>query len=380
MNKPTLTESSAKVMPFLDLKAQFATIREEILEAVTRTLESQQFILGSEVDALEKEIAELTSCKYAIGCASGTDALLLALLALNIGRGDEVITAPFTFVASAGSIAHVGATPVFVDIDSRTFNIDPSKLERAITSRTKAIMPIHLFGLSAAMDEINAVAERHHIPVVEDAAQGIGAEYHGRPAGSLGLMGCFSFFPSKNLGGAGDGGMVTTNDANLAEQLKLLHVHGSRERYVYEMVGMNSRLDALQAAILRVKLRHLAEWNAARRRNAERYGKLFHEFGLGDEVHLPQEPPQLTHVYNQFTIRVKNRDALREKLLAHGIPTEIYYPIPLHLQKAFQYLEHKTGDFPASESVSREVLSLPIYPELTEQQQRTVVSTIAESI
>jgi len=380
MNKPTLTESSVKVMPFLDLKAQFATIREEILQAVTRTLESQQFILGSEVDALEKEIAELTACKYGIGCASGTDALILALLALNIGRGDEVITAPFTFVASAGSIAHVGAIPVFVDIDSRTFNIDPAKIENAITARTKAIMPIHLFGLSAAMDEINAVAERHHIPVVEDAAQGIGAGYKENPAGSLGIMGCFSFFPSKNLGGAGDGGMMTTNDANLAEQLKLLHVHGSRERYIYEMVGMNSRLDALQAAILRVKLRHLAVWNAARRRNAERYSKLFHEFELGSEVNLPQEPPQLTHVYNQFTIRIKNRDALRQKLLARGIPTEIYYPIPLHLQKAFQYLGHKIGDFPVSESASREVLSLPIYPELTEKQQRAVVSAIAESI
>jgi dTDP-4-amino-4,6-dideoxygalactose transaminase len=379
MNKPAPTESSAMVMPFLDLKAQFATIRDEILEAVTCTLDSQQFILGSEVDALERAIAELTACKYAIGCASGTDALILALLALNIGRGDEVITTPFTFVASAGSIAHLGATPVFVDIDPRTFNIDPSKIENVITSRTKAIMPIHLFGLSAAMDEINAITKRHRIPVVEDAAQAIGAEYHGRPAGSLGLMGCFSFFPSKNLGGAGDGGMVTTNDATLAEQLKLLHIHGSRERYVYEMVGMNSRLDALQAAILRVKLRHLAVWNAARRRNAERYGKLFGEFRLGDAVSLPHEPPQSTHVYNQFTIRVKNRDALRKKLLARGIPTEVYYPIPLHLQKAFAYLGHKAGDFPVSESASREVLSLPIYPELTEEQQRAVVSAVGEA-
>src|ERR1700730_1621976 len=365
---------------FLDLKAQFATIREEIVDAVTRTLESQQFILGSEVDALEKEIAEVTGCKYAVGCASGTDALILALLALDIGQGDEVITAPFTFVASAGSIARVGAIPVFVDIDPQTFNIDPAKIEKAITSRTKAIMPVHLFGLCATMDDINAIAARHGIPVVEDAAQAIGAQYKDRPAGSLGAMGCFSFFPSKNLGGAGDGGMVTTNDPILATVIKLLHVHGSHERYVYELVGMNSRLDALQAAILRVKLRHLPAWKVARRRNSERYRQLFQEFQLQDRVVLPVEPQHRTHVYNQFTIRVPGRDTLREKLPARGIPTEIYYPIPLHLQRAFHYLGHKTGDFPLSERASEEVVSLPIYPELTEEQQRAVVAGIAESM
>jgi dTDP-4-amino-4,6-dideoxygalactose transaminase len=369
-----------KPLPFLDLKAQFASIREEILEAVRRNLESQQFILGPEVDAFEKEISELTRCSHSIACASGTDALILALLALDIGPGDEVITTPFTFVASAGSIARVGARPVFVDIDPHTFNIDPRKIEKAITSRTRAIMPVHLFGLSAAMDEINAIADPRKIPVIEDAAQAIGAQVHGRPAGSLGAMGCFSFFPSKNLGGAGDGGMVTTNDGAVAERLKLLHLHGARDRYVYEIVGMNSRLDALQAAILRVKLRHLSEWNEARRRNAAHYRSLFEEFHLAGKVVGPEEPPNFTHVYNQFTIRVKNRDALREILRAHGIPSEIYYPIPLHLQKAFEYLKYSPGHFPESESASREVLSLPIYPELSEAQQRAVIAAISASL
>jgi dTDP-4-amino-4,6-dideoxygalactose transaminase len=267
-----------------------------------------------------------------------------------------------------------------VDIDPHTFNIDPRKIERAITPSTTAIMPVHLFGLSAAMDEINAIADAHKIPVIEDAAQAIGAQIHGRPAGSLSTMGCFSFFPSKNLGGAGDGGMVTTNDGGVAERLKLLHLHGARDRYVYEIVGMNSRLDALQAAMLRVKLRHLNEWNQARRRNAARYRSLFQEFQLEGKVVGPEEPPNFTHVYNQFTIRVKNCDALREKLRAQGIPSEIYYPIPLHLQKAFEYLKYKQGDFPESENASSEVLSLPIYPELSEEQQRAVVAGIAKSL
>lgn len=369
-----------KPFPFLDLQAQFASIREEILAAVYSNLESQQFILGPEVDAFEKEIGALTRCRHAIACASGTDALILALLALDIGPADEIVTTPFTFVASAGSIARVGATPVFVDIDPLTFNIDPRKIEKAITPRTKAIMPVHLFGLSAAMDEINAIAASHKIPVVEDAAQAIGAQIHGRPAGSLGAIGCFSFFPSKNLGGAGDGGMITTNDDAIAGRLKLLHLHGARDRYVYEIVGMNSRLDALQAAILRVKLGHLNEWNHARRQNAARYRTLFEEFHLVGKVVGPEEPPDFMHVYNQFTIRVQNRDALREKLRAQAIPSEVYYPIPLHLQKAFEYLGYKPGDFPESESASREVLSLPIYPELSEEQQRTVVAAIAASL
>ncbi len=366
-------------MPFLDLQAQFANIREEIFSAVTRTLESQQFILGPEVATLEKELGDLTECKHAIACASGTDALILSLLALDIGEGDEVITTPFTFVASAGSIARVGARPVFVDIDPGTFNIDPARIEKAITPSTAAIMPVHLFGLPADMAEIKAIAARRNIPVIEDAAQAIGARHRDGPVGSCGLMGCFSFFPSKNLGGAGDGGIVTTNDASCADRLKLLHLHGARERYEYEILGMNSRLDALQAAILRVKLRHLNDWNAARRRNAERYRKLFSEFNLDAKVAMPLEPPGMTHVFNQFSIRVKQREALRNKLQKRGIPTEIYYPIPLHLQKAFDYLGYKSGDFPASEAASREVLALPIYPELSQEQQRTIVQGIANS-
>jgi dTDP-4-amino-4,6-dideoxygalactose transaminase len=376
MKAPLLKDMTTQ--PFLDLKAQFATIREEVFEAVQRTLESQHFILGPEVTELEHELAAVTQCKFAIACASGTDALILALRAQGVGAGDEVITTPFTFVASAGSIAQVGATPVFVDIDPQTFNIDPLQVEKALTPRTKAIMPVHLFGLTAAMEEINTIAGRHGIPVVEDAAQAIGAQYHGRPAGSLGLVGCFSFFPSKNLGAAGDGGLITTNDALLADRLKLLHLHGARQRYEYEILGMNSRLDALQAAILRVKLRHLDEWNSRRRRNAARYRQFFQELGLADRAIMPLEPDHVSHVYNQFTIRVSERDGLREKLRGEGIPNEIYYPIPLHLQKAFDYLGYKHGDFPESERASNEVLSLPIYPELTENQQHAVVASIAK--
>lgn len=365
-------------MPFLDLKAQFTGMRHEILEAVTRVLESQHFILGPEVEAFEKEISVLTGCSYAIGCASGSDALILTLLALEIGRGDEVITTPFTFVASAGSIARVGAKPVFVDIDAQTFNISLRAIEKAITSRTKAILPVHLFGLCAEMNEINEIAAEHGLAVIEDAAQAIGARYHGRAAGSLGVMGCFSFFPSKNLGGAGDGGLVTTSDAALADRLRLLRVHGAQKKYEYDLLGMNSRLDALQAAILRVKLGHLEQWAAGRRRNAERYRELFHEFRLETTIRPPITPPGYTHVYNQFTIRVRDRDALREHLQSRSIPTEVYYPKSLHLQKAFAYLGHKEGDFPESEAAAQEVLSLPIYPELTEEQQRSVVAAIAD--
>lgn len=376
MTKTVSTRALEKPAAFLDLQAQFAQIRGEILEAVTRTLESQQFILGPEVAALESEIKPLTGCAHAIGCASGTDALILALLALGIGPGDEVITTPFTFFASAGSIARVGAKPVFADIDADTFNIDPAAIARAITPRTKAIMPVHLFGLAAEMDEVRGVAESHRLPVIEDAAQAIGARHHGRAVGSLGVAGCFSFFPTKNLGGAGDGGMVTTNDAALADRLRLLRVHGARTKYEYEVLGMNSRLDALQAAILRVKLRYLDKWAEARRANAKRYLRLFEEFGLEEVVKAPAQRGDFVHVYNQFTIRVKDRDGLREHLQSQGIPTEIYYPKPLHLQKAFAYLGHNPGDFAVSETASREVLSLPIYPELTEEQQRSVVAEI----
>ena len=372
------TKSMRAAFPFLDLKAQYAGIRREVLEAVTGVLDSQHFILGPEVEALEKEMRAMTGCSHAIGCASGSDALILALLALEIGRGDEVITTPFTFVASAGSIARVGAKPVFVDIDPETFNISSRAIEKAITNRTKAIMPVHLFGLCAEMNEINEIAAAHRIAVIEDAAQAIGARYQGRAAGSMGVIGCFSFFPSKNLGGAGDGGLVTTHDAALADRLRLLRVHGARNKYEYELLGMNSRLDALQAAILRVKLRHLEEWTAARRRNAGRYRELFHEFRLEASLKQPITPVGFTHVYNQFTIRVRERDELREHLRSRGIPTEVYYPKPLHLQKAFAYLGYKQGDFPESEAAGIEVFSLPIYPEMTDEQQRAVVAAIAD--
>jgi dTDP-4-amino-4,6-dideoxygalactose transaminase len=378
MTNLTSAVATRKSFPFLDLKAQFSNIRGEIVEAVTRVLESQHFILGPEVEALEKEIRLMTGCSHAIGCASGSDALILALLALEIGRGNEVITTPFTFVASAGSIARVGAKPVFVDIDGETLNISAKAIKKAITSRTKAILPVHLFGLCAEMDEINEIAAEHRIVVIEDAAQAIGARYQGRAAGSLGVMGCFSFFPSKNLGSAGDGGLVTTNDAGLADRLRLLRVHGARKKYEYELLGMNSRLDALQAAILRVKLRHLERWAAERRTNAERYCQLFHEFRLESMVRAPVTPTGFAHVYNQFTIRVRERDALREHLQSRGIPTEIYYPKPLHLQRAFAYLGYRPGDFPESEAAGLEVLSLPIFPELKEEQQRSVVAAIAD--
>ncbi|MFZ0878536.1 MAG: DegT/DnrJ/EryC1/StrS family aminotransferase [Candidatus Acidiferrales bacterium] len=367
-----------KAFPFLNLQAQFASIRREILAAVTDVLESQHFILGPEVEALETEIAALTGCRYAIGCASGSDALMLAILALEIGRGDEVITTPFTFIATAGSIARAGARPVFVDIDPATFNLDPAAIERAITPRTRAIVPVHLFGLTADMNAIEQIAVEHHLAVIEDAAQAIGARQEGRAAGSLGVMGCFSFFPSKNLGGAGDGGMVTTSNNNFADRLRVLRVHGARNKYEYEQAGMNSRLDALQAAILRVKLRHLEAWTARRRQNAGTYRDLFREFRLETALAAPVTPSGRTHVFNQFTIRVAHRDALREHLQHRGIPSEIYYPKPLHLQAAFASLGHKSGDFPAAEAASREVLSLPIYPELSEEQQRAVVAAIGD--
>lgn len=378
----TATQSSAtaattKPFPFLDLKAQFAPIRQEVMEAVTRVMESQYFILGPEVAGLEEEIAAYIGCKHAISCASGSDALMLALMALDIEPGDEVITVPFTFFATGGAIARLHAKPVFVDIDPVTFNMDPAQIEKAITPRTKAIMPVHLFGLCADMDAINQVADRHGIPVIEDAAQAIGSRYKGKQAGTLGAMGCFSFFPSKNLGGGGDGGLVTTNDPKLAEKLKLLRVHGSRSRYSYELLGVNSRLDALQAAILRVKLPHLDTWAEGRRRNADLYRTKFQAAGV-QQVVVPTEPPQYFHVYNQFTVRVPQREALQKHFQAAGVPSEIYYPYPLHLQPAFACLGHKDGDLPQCEKACHEVLSLPIYPELTEDRINQVVNAAAE--
>lgn len=372
-------ETAALLFDFLDLKAQFETIRNEVMAAIWRVMESQQFILGSEVHQLEEEIAAFVGAKYAIACASGSDALVLALMAAGIGAGDEVITTPFTFVATAGSIARVGAKPVFVDIDPLTFNIAPGEIESAVTARTRAILPVHLFGLAAEMDPIMQLARARGIAVIEDAAQAINARYHGRQVGTIGTFGCFSFFPSKNLGGAGDGGLITAEDTILAEKLRLIRVHGSKKKYHHEILGTNSRLDALQAAILRVKLSHLENWTVAREIRADRYRTLFGESGLNDHVTVPSVPTANSrHAYNQFSIRCRLRDPLREFLRRVGIPSEIYYPIPLHLQPAFAYLGHKPGDFPISEAASQEVLALPVYPELSESQQQTVVRKIAD--
>jgi len=340
-------------------------------------MDSQPFILGPEVERLEKEIENFTGAGFAISCASGSDALLLSLMALGVDPGDEVVTTPFTFGATAGAIARLGARPVFVDIDPATFNVDTRALAQAVTSKTRAIIPVHLFGLEADMDAVIDVADECNAVVVEDAAQSLGASCKGRQAGTVGATGCFSFFPSKNLGGAGDGGLITTNSRDLADRLKALRVHGAPKKYQYEMLGINSRLDSLQAAILRVKLPHLCSWTDARRRNAQHYRRLFQDYDLLKTVRLPVEPDGYFHVYNQFTIRAAMRDQLRQYLQRCGIPSEIYYPYPLHLQPAYAFLGHHPGDFPNAEAVCREALSLPVYPELAPEQLEMVVSAIA---
>jgi dTDP-4-amino-4,6-dideoxygalactose transaminase len=372
---------SASVKPlfdFLDLRAQFASIRDEVMAAVTGVMESQYFILGPEVDRLEQEIAAKLGATYAVGCASGTDALILALLAAGIGPGHEVITTAFSFVATAGSIAWVGAKPVFVDIDPLTFNIDPHKIATLITPQTRAIMPVHLFGLPADMDAILELAKARKLLVIEDAAQAVGSRYGDRFVGALGDFGCFSFFPSKNLGGAGDGGIITTNNPDFAERLRMLRVHGSKTKYFHEILGTNSRLAALQAAVLRVKLRHLDRWEAGRQNRAARYRRLFEEKKLTNSVAVPPVPPPgYHHVYNQFTIRAARRDELKESLRLAGIPSEIYYPLCLHMQPAFRYLGYGPGQLPIAERASQEVLSLPVYPELSDAQQDQVVEAVA---
>lgn len=374
---PISTHSLAESIPFLDLKAQFAEIRDEVLGAVTRVLESQHFILGPEVEALEREAAEYVGAKFAVGCGSGSDALLLSLMAIGIEPDDEVITSPFTFGATAGSIARLKARTVFVDIHRSTFNIDERQLETAITPRTRAIMPIHLFGQPANMDAVLEIAHKHRLAVVEDAAQAIGARWKEKGVGTLGTLGCFSFFPSKNLGGAGDAGLITTDDPELAERLRILRVHGARRKYKYELLGINSRIDALQAAILRVKLRHLNDWTQRRRRNAASYRELFTKYELTGTLGLPSSEEGSFHVYNQYSICVPRRDELQAYLRDHGIPTEIYYPSPLHVEPAFAYLGYRNGDFPIAEVTCRDVLSLPIYPELPPDQQRAIVETIS---
>lgn len=363
-------------VPLLDLRAQYATIRGEIREAIDRVCESQQFILGPEVQALEEAVAASCGVRFAIGVSSGTDALLAAMMALEIGPGDEVITTPYSFFATAGVIARVGARPVFVDIDPQTFNLDSLALAARVTSRTKAIMPVHLFGRCAEMDPILAVAEQHGLAVIEDAAQAIGARtLEGQQAGSIGLMGCFSFFPSKNLGAFGDGGMIVTNDEPLAEKLRILRVHGGKPQYHYQIIGGNFRLDALQAAVLRVKLPYLTAWTESRRNNAQRYRLLFAELTLRAPVSLPEDTPG--HIYNQFVVRCPDRDRLRGFLRERGVETEVYYPISLHLQQCFQSLGYEKGAFPHAETAAAEALALPIYPELTAEQQRYVVEQIA---
>jgi dTDP-4-amino-4,6-dideoxygalactose transaminase len=366
-------------IPMLDLRAQHDSMAGEVEAAVRAVLSSQQLILGPEVRELERELALYCGCAEAVGCASGSDALLLALMACGTGPGDEVVTTPYTFFATAGSIVRLGAKPVFVDIEPGTFNLNPALLERALTSRTRAVMPIHLFGQCAAATEINDIAGSNGVPVIEDAAQAIGAELDGRRAGGLGLAGCFSFYPSKNLGGAGDGGLLTTNDLEFAERLRVLRAHGARKKYHHDVVGINSRLDSLQAAILRVKLRRLDEWTGARRANAERYRLLFQESGLVDagKVTLPAEAHGQFHVYNQFTIRVPKRDGLKAWLSEQGIGTEVYYPVPMHLQPCFASLGHREGDFPESERAAAESLSIPIYPELGVDAQEYIVDSVA---
>jgi dTDP-4-amino-4,6-dideoxygalactose transaminase len=366
-------------VPLIDLVEQHATIQDEIREAVDSVISSQKFVLGEEVVALESEIAAYCDARHAIGCASGTDALILALMALDIGPGDEVITSPFTFFATASSIHRVGATPVFADINPESFNLDAAAVEAAITPRTKAIMPVHLFGRCADMEPLWRLAVRHGLAVVEDAAQAIGATYRGRHAGVLGTIACFSFFPTKNLGGAGDGGMLTTDDPDLAARLKRLRVHGDIGRYEHIEVGLNSRLDALQAAILRVKLRHLEDWTSARRRNAERYARLVAQESACSTLQLPTELRDCRHVFNQYCVRVDagRRDEVLSELQAQQIGCAVYYPKPLHLQKCFAYLAHRAGAFPESERAASEVIALPIYAELGEERQDRVVHALA---
>jgi dTDP-4-amino-4,6-dideoxygalactose transaminase len=367
-------------VPALDLKAQYRSIRDEIEPVVMALLESQYFVLGPEVAGLEAEIARYCRAPHAIGCASGSDALILPLMAWGVGPGDEVITTPYTFFATAGAIWRLGARPVFVDIEPDTYNIDPSLIEAAITPRTKAIIPVHLYGQAADMDPILDIAAARGLAVLEDAAQAIGAAYKDRSVGTLGHASAFSFYPSKNLGGFGDGGLVTTADDTLAKQVARLRVHGMEPKYHHHEVGFNSRLDALQAAILRVKLRHLDAWTSGRRAVAAQYRSLVAEFGLEHVVGLPIERTECHHVYNQFVVRVPDdlRDPIRAYLTERKIGTEIYYPIPMHLQTCFAELGHKPGDFPISEAAARETIALPMYPELTVAMQRHVVASMAE--
>jgi dTDP-4-amino-4,6-dideoxygalactose transaminase len=367
-------------VPLLDLQAQYQPLRDELLAAVTRVCDSQRFILGPEVDALERELARALGVAHAVTVSSGTDAILATLMALGVGPGDEVITPTFSFFATAGCVARVGGTPKLVDIDPASYNVDPQAVRAAITSKTKAIVPVHLYGQMADMSALMDVANERGIPVIEDACQAIGALQHGREAGTIGRAGCFSFFPSKNLGAFGDAGLVVTNDDALAHELTLLRNHGAEPKYFHKRIGGNFRLDALQAAVLRVKLPHLDRWTEARRANARRYDELFADAGLTSKLGLPRELPGFHHIFNQYIVRVPERDRVRGYLTEQGIGTEIYYPVPFHLQECFAALGHRRGDFPHAEEAADSTLALPIYGELTVQQQQAVVSAIREAI
>ena len=374
-----VSDQAVTRVPLLDLVNQYNTIRHKIEPAIKEVVESQYFILGPKVEELEEKIAEYSKCKFAIGVSSGTDALLLSLMALDIGTGDEVITTPYSFFATAGVVARLGAKPVFVDIQADTYNMDPNKIEKAITAKTKVILPVHLYGQVADMKKIMQIARSKNLVVIEDAAQALGAEYiNGQRAGSIGNIGCFSFFPSKNLGAFGDAGMVVTNDGALAEKLRILRVHGSKPKYYHEMIGGNFRIDALQAAILSVKLEYLDSWIQKRQQNAQFYNKLFSEYKLDQTIHLPVIREGYRHIFNQYVIQVPQRDQLKNFLKANNIGCEIYYPVTFNNQKCFSYLNYKKGDFPVSEKAADETIALPVYPELSEQQQKYVVDKIAK--
>jgi dTDP-4-amino-4,6-dideoxygalactose transaminase len=363
-------------VPLLDLTRQYKSIKDEIDQTVSKVLNHGLFVLGPEVKSFEEKIAKYCGTKYAIGVASGTDALLLSLRAIGVGPGDEVIVPSFTFYATAGVVTRLGGIPIFVDVDEHTYNIDPNLIEKKITKKTKAIIPVHLFGQCADMDPIMKIAKKHNLKVIEDAAQAISAEYKGKKAGVLGDLGCFSFFPSKNLGGAGDGGMVVTNDAQLAEKIELLRKLGAEPKYFHKVIGYNSRLDTLQAAILEVKLKYLDEWSRKRREHAEIYNRAFEDL----DVVIPKEEEFNYHIYNQYTIVVENRDGLKEYLKKNEIGFDVYYPLPMHLQECYKDLGYKMGDLPVSERCSKRVMSLPIYPELTKEEQDFVVEKVREFV
>jgi dTDP-4-amino-4,6-dideoxygalactose transaminase len=370
----------AQAVPLLDLSRQWPEFRDEALAAIIRVCDSQQFILGDEVDAFERESAALIGVRHAIGVSSGTDALLVALMALDLGPDDEVITSTYSFFATAGSIVRAGARPVLVDIDPVTYNLDPEAVRAAVTPRTRAIMPVHLYGQCADMDALESIAGAAGVPIIEDAAQAIGSAINGRAAGSIGLAGCFSFFPSKNLGAFGDAGLVTTNDDAFAERVRLLRVHGAERQYHHRLIGGNFRIDALQAAVLRVKAPRLAQWTEGRRRNARRYRELFEERGLAGRIGLPEERSGRFHIYNQYVVRLPARDRVKQRLAARNVGTAVYYPVPFHRQECFAFLNPPRDAFPHADAAARETLALPIFAELTEEELAHVVSSLAGAL